>query len=328
VGGQAADAGLHAGASDEEWRRRPLLFAPLIPAIFGVLAAVIPEWSAPWAIANACLLAGSVAFMTVIVFRGGYRSPKLRVAYTISQLDQLCTPCGSAPRIRTGSPRAAPGAAAPDRHVSHEHERRLERDAVAGVDQDPNPSGTPATIAGVSRAGRNERCPCGSGLKVKRCCGVERGPSLDELERAYLSGQALAAALHLAPLDDVQLEDLHHAIFELPACDLGLQVPLLPLATPEFARLCDAVADDDPDAGEGPLEAVLARVDTASLRARLVRRLLELRDAGSVDAEVTSTAVIDLASSSQDFLRGSLIEAVAVAVGAARTPGGLVVASG
>jgi hypothetical protein len=90
VDGQAADAPLHAGASDEEWRRRPLLFAPLIPAIFGVLAPVIPEWSAPWAIVNACLLAGWVAYMTVIVFRGGYRSPKLRVAYTISQLDLLC----------------------------------------------------------------------------------------------------------------------------------------------------------------------------------------------------------------------------------------------
>ena len=32
--------------------------------------------------------------------------------------------------------------------------------------------------------GRNERCPCGSGRKVKRCCGVQRGPSEDELAKA------------------------------------------------------------------------------------------------------------------------------------------------
>jgi hypothetical protein len=77
-------------APDEQWRRRPLLFAPLIPAIFAVLAAVIPEWSTAWAIANGCLLAADLAFMVVIVFRGGYRTPKLRVAYTIAQLDLLC----------------------------------------------------------------------------------------------------------------------------------------------------------------------------------------------------------------------------------------------
>jgi hypothetical protein len=67
-------------APDERWRRRPLLFAPLIPAVFGVLAAVIPEWSAAWAVVNAALLVAAVAFMVVIVFRGGYRTPRLRVA--------------------------------------------------------------------------------------------------------------------------------------------------------------------------------------------------------------------------------------------------------
>lgn len=84
------DGALPAEAPGEEWRRRPLFFAPLIVGAVALPAAVIPEWSTKWAVANACLLAAAVVFMVVIVFRGGYRSPKLRVAYTISQLDLLC----------------------------------------------------------------------------------------------------------------------------------------------------------------------------------------------------------------------------------------------
>jgi hypothetical protein len=179
----------------------------------------------------------------------------------------------------------------------------------------------------VSRPGRNERCPCGSGLKVKRCCGVERGPAEGELDRAYLSGQALAAAFRLIPLDDRELEDLHDAMLELPACDLALQAPLPPLATPELVRLFEAVADDDPDAGEEPLNAVLARVDTVGLRARLARRLLVLSEVGAVESNLADVSVVDLASASQTFIRASLVEAVAVVVGATSTPAGLIVAT-
>lgn len=84
------NSALPTAAPGEEWRRRPALIGPLIPAIFAVLAAVIPHWSTSWAVANACLLGAAVAFMLVIVLGGGYRSPKLRVAYVISQFDLLC----------------------------------------------------------------------------------------------------------------------------------------------------------------------------------------------------------------------------------------------
>lgn len=46
--------------------------------------------------------------------------------------------------------------------------------------------------------GRNEPCPCGSGRKVKRCCGVRRGPSEDQLARAYVASLARDAARELA----------------------------------------------------------------------------------------------------------------------------------
>jgi hypothetical protein len=54
--------------------------------------------------------------------------------------------------------------------------------------------------------GRNERCPCGSGRKVKRCCGVRRGPSEDELAKAFLAVEARAAARVLRDHDDEQFD--------------------------------------------------------------------------------------------------------------------------
>ena len=63
-------------------------------------------------------------------------------------------------------------------------------------------------MAGV---GRNERCPCGSGRKVKRCCGVQRGPSEDELAKAFLAVEARAAAWVLRDHDDEQLDTIGKA---------------------------------------------------------------------------------------------------------------------
>ena len=64
--------------------------------------------------------------------------------------------------------------------------------------------------------GRNELCPCGSGRKVKRCCGQRRGPGEEDLARAYLAHQGRAAARHLRGLDDDELGDLFDELFELP----------------------------------------------------------------------------------------------------------------
>jgi uncharacterized protein len=43
---------------------------------------------------------------------------------------------------------------------------RREREEFASVNQAPSPAETPA-----GKAGRNDPCPCGSGLKFKKCCG-------------------------------------------------------------------------------------------------------------------------------------------------------------
>src|SRR6266511_2202825 len=167
--------------------------------------------------------------------------------------------------------------------------------------------------------GRNERCPCGSGRKVKRCCGVRRGPSEDELAKAFLAVEARAAAWVLRDHDD--------ALIDLPSFDQSLLWPLPRLLTPEFARLGDALAEEDTETVRAVLPGVLARLDTPRARGGLARAVLALRDAGRLAAELAAAAVIDLASPSTTLVRASLLHAVAVDAGAAPTASGLVVAS-
>ena len=119
--------------------------------------------------------------------------------------------------------------------------------------------------------GRNELCPCGSGRKVKRCCGHRRGPGEEDLARGYLAHQARAAARQLRGLDDDELRDLFDELFELPQLDLTLTITLPQLLTPDLQHLFDAVKADDPDPGDEVIPAILASLDTPVERARLAR---------------------------------------------------------
>ncbi len=174
---------------------------------------------------------------------------------------------------------------------------------------------------------RNDPCPCGSGRKAKRCCGVSRGPGAEELARGFLAAQALPAALELACLAERELRRLFDDLVELPSLDLSLVLRLPDLLSPELSRLLDAVEDDDHDAAEEALPAALARVDTVEARAALARAVLALRDAGRVAPRVAALALVDLEGGGEALLTASLIQAAAIAVGAARTPGGLLVAA-
>ena len=179
----------------------------------------------------------------------------------------------------------------------------------------------------MAQQGRNERCPCGSGRKVKHCCGVRRGPSEAELAKAFLHQQAQAATLVLAARSDAEVVALLEAATRLPRQDVAMQLPLPRLLSSALERLRAAVADDDPDEVAAVLPAALAEVDTPIARAGLVRAVLGLRDAGQVSAEAAAAVAVEQASRSTTLLRASLLAAVAVRVGAARTPGGLLVVS-
>lgn len=179
-------------------------------------------------------------------------------------------------------------------------------------------------MAGV---GRNQPCRCGSGRKTKRCCGVPTGPSEADLAKAALAATAKPMALVLIDHEEWELAELCDEMLSLPASDLSLLVPLPRLHDAALERLCRVVAEDDLDKIGAALSVVLAQLDTAATRARLASALLALVQRGRIATEVGAAAVIDLASGSQAFLRASLIQAVAVSVGAARTPSGLLVAT-
>ena len=179
----------------------------------------------------------------------------------------------------------------------------------------------------MSRVGRNQPCPCGSGRKTKRCCAQKRGPSEPDLATARLAHHATHAARTLAHLSERRLLELFHELPDLPERDLTLLVELPDLVSPELARLYQAIRDDDIDHADELLPAVLARIDTPQARARLSDAVADLNAAGRIDPPLAAAAHIDLDSRPGLLIRASLIQAAALAAGATRTPGGLLLAA-
>jgi hypothetical protein len=54
---------------------------------------------------------------------------------------------------------------------------------------------------------------------------VRRGPSEDELAKAFLAVEARAAAWVLRDHDDEQLDELHDALIDLPSSRRAMSVP-------------------------------------------------------------------------------------------------------
>jgi hypothetical protein len=107
--------------------------------------------------------------------------------------------------------------------------------------------------------------------------------------------------------------------------DLSLQVELPKLLSPALGGLCDAIAADDELAGDAVIEGVLDELDMPLERARLARAVM--RDAGRCPRPLAAFALIDLASGSRQLVCASVIQAVAVRAGVARTPGGVLLAA-
>jgi SEC-C motif len=179
----------------------------------------------------------------------------------------------------------------------------------------------------VAKVGRNEPCSCGSGRKAKRCCGVGGGPSEESVARAFLAHASREAAWELRDLPRREFERLIDGLSELPELDLSLHVELPKLLSPALERFFDAFSEDDPDAAEEPFAELLEALDTPLERARLARSVIALRAGARLDAKLAATALIDLASGSRGLLGASLVQAVAVRAGAARTPAGILLAA-
>src|SRR3982750_4123780 len=106
----------------------------------------------------------------------------------------------------------------------------------------------------MAKIGRNELCACGSGRKVKRCCGVLRGPAEESLALAFLRSVAREVAGPARALSEGEFALLLADLVDLPCLDLSLQVELPKLLSPALGRLCEAMTEDDEVAGEAVLE--------------------------------------------------------------------------
>ena len=175
--------------------------------------------------------------------------------------------------------------------------------------------------------GRNHPCRCGSDRKTKHCCGEQRGPSEEQLARAHVAQLARHAIPDLAGLSDHALDHLSERLMDLPALDLSLLVTLPKLIGPDLQRLREAIEHDNPDWGWDALTTVANQIDTPQQRARLADAIVRLRDQHRINRRQAAYALLELDSRSTRLIAASLLEAVAVSVGASRTPGGLHIAA-
>jgi len=145
----------------------------------------------------------------------------------------------------------------------------------------------PVAMASV---GRNDPCPCGSGRKAKRCCGVPRGPSPESQAHAFLAHASRDAAATLRSRSDQELLDLLDMLWDLPSTSLSLQVELPKLFSPELSRLCDVTLDKSAD---GPLlDTVTQQLDTLHQRARLARAVIALERQGTISQRLAAAALV------------------------------------
>jgi SEC-C motif len=179
----------------------------------------------------------------------------------------------------------------------------------------------------MPKPGRNDPCPCGSGRKTKRCCGQTRGPSEDDLARAYVAQLARQTAPDLAGLPDRALDHLWEQLIDLPGVDYSLLITLPKLIGPDLQRLRESIEHDDPDSGSDALTAVHKQIDTPQQRARLADAIVGLRDQHRLNRRQAAYALLDLSTRSTRLVAASLLEAVAVSTGVSRTPGGLQIAA-
>lgn len=182
----------------------------------------------------------------------------------------------------------------------------------------------------MSKIGRNQPCPCGSGVKAKRCCGVPRGPSPDQLATAWLARQARQWAPMLLEHTDEEFEALFDQAANLAALDLSLHLALPRMLPPALEQLRHAVTDHDPDAAVAAIADALEGIDTPTTRQRLARAVLDLHDHGHhIPCDLAAYAIIDLAELHEPsvVLFGSLLHTLEVATGTSPTPSGLLVAA-
>lgn len=178
----------------------------------------------------------------------------------------------------------------------------------------------------MAKLGRNQRCPCGSGRKVKCCCGTQRGPSPEDLAWQTLRYQAREFAPVLRPYTELDIDQLLERVIELPVHHYSLQVRLPRIWPPELERLRAGVSNDTDDIAD-VVQAAAATIDGPHLRLTLASEAADLCQHDEIDLESLAIIIVDLARPISLFVCASLIAATAVSLGRCPTPTGLLVAA-
>ena len=147
------------------------------------------------------------------------------------------------------------------------------------------------------------------------------------MARAFLAEERRKAVSILVGVDPEEFDDLLEELVDLPTLDVTLQVDLPRLLSPELEHLRVAIDEDDEEAFEAAVDPALGQLDTPERRAALARAVLSLHEAGRIDARLAAVAVIDLWARRSALFQSSVVQGLAVSVGAARTPSGLLVVS-
>lgn len=180
----------------------------------------------------------------------------------------------------------------------------------------------------MARSGRNGPCPCRSGRKAKRCCGVRTGPAPEQLAAVELRERAAVAREHLEHWCDDCATEARELLILLPERHLELHVALPPLSGPALRDL-EAVLERGHDPDLEPLAAALRaavqELDTAVLRLRLAIALDELAGRGLVERWLADAGLVSLRGRLPALLAASVANAARVRLGLAPTPSGLVV---
>jgi hypothetical protein len=164
-------------------------------------------------------------------------------------------------------------------------------------------------MTGMGKVGRNDPCPCGSGRKVKRCCGLQRGPDEDSTARAFLAevSRDAAGVLHVSESQFIAIMQQWSGLATIYP-ELRVRLPDHSLA---IERLAQAYVEMDMDGSREPFTEVLEKVDTPAERARLVRAVHALLGEGHIDVIAAAAAAYELSTDSRKLFSQWLTEAVA-----------------
>jgi hypothetical protein len=147
------------------------------------------------------------------------------------------------------------------------------------------------------------------------------------LAKAFLAEERRKAVSVLLGVDREEFDELFEEMVDLPTLDVSLQVDLPRLLSPQLEGLRAAIEVDHVEAFEAAVDPVLEQLDTPERRAALARAVLSLREAGRIDGRLAAVAIIDLWAQRSALFQSSVVQGLAVSVGAARTPSGLLVVS-